>query len=64
MRAKNLRTPALGVEMLSTQKAADTTLDAYAKAHAVGEEAKAGKFRGYSIGGRANLLNVRMEDES
>lgn len=32
VRAKNLRTPALGVEMLSVQKAADKTLDDYAKA--------------------------------
>lgn len=36
VRAKNLRTPALGVEMLTTQKAADKTLDDYAKARSYG----------------------------
>lgn len=32
VRAKNLRIPALDVEMLTTQKAADKTLDDYAAA--------------------------------
>lgn len=36
IRSKNLRTPALDVEMLSTQKAADKTLDDYAKARSYG----------------------------
>lgn len=36
VRAKNLRTPALSVEMLTTQKAADKTLDDYQKARSYG----------------------------
>lgn len=36
LRAKNLRTFALPVEMLATQKAADKSLDDYAKARSYG----------------------------
>lgn len=36
LRAKNLRTSALGAEMLTTQKAADKTLDDYARARKYG----------------------------
>ena len=40
VRAKNLRTPALSVDMLTTQKAADKTLDDYAKARSYGIQPK------------------------
>lgn len=40
VRAKNLRTPALSVEMLEVQKKSDKTLDDYAKARSYGIQPK------------------------
>ena len=40
VRAKNIRPPALSVDMLKTQKDADKSLDAYASARAQGIQPK------------------------
>lgn len=40
VRSKNLRTPALSVDMLTQQKSADKTLDEYAKARSYGIQPK------------------------